>query len=199
MSDNVPALIPKEKPSWRSNKYVPTVEKAEHRAMFSFYEQLGKDRNFKKVAKEFGKSASLIAILSATFHWVARISQNEAILKDPIIAATKFQVDDVRTKLVTVVHDIADTLYELAMLSKKTKLDQIEKLNETDQKKVASLNTAMGVFGVELKNPKALRDLLAILKEVVRFNDDKPSIPEPASHLTQIHNAAGAQLIIRDD
>lgn len=166
--------------------------------MFVFYEQLGKDRNFDKVAKEFGKSTSFVSILSRRFQWMERVRQNDKVSTDPIVALTKPQVDKVRTQLVTVVADIADTLHELALISTRIKLDSIQSMSAADQAKVNSLNAAMSVFGVELKNPRALKDLLAVLKEVTRFNDDDGKASSGADRRTQIH-APNATLIIKDD
>lgn len=174
------------------------LEKAEYRAMYLFYESLGENRSLKKVAAEFSKSIQWINQLSQQFGWQARLQEAAKTLSDPVVAATKSQVDDVRMKLVAVVHDVTDTLFELSQLSTKARAENLSELNDRDKVKLAGLQTAMTVYGFELDKPKSLRDLLAILKEVTRFNDNKPEFPAPPRSLTQI-NAPGAKLIIHDD
>ena len=181
----------------RSGTFQPQIEKGQHRAMFMFYDQLGADRSLPKVAKEFGVSVTWVANLSRTFGWTNRIKRKE-LEEDPVITSTKSSVDSVRTKLVAVVFDVTDTLYELSQLSSKAKLENLEQLNEVDQKKVTTLNTAMRVYGFDLDKPKALRDLLAVLKEVTHFNDKPPQTSAQPRSLTQI-NAPNAKLIIHDD
>ena len=213
MTENVPQLVdkselsPRLSPRKKSRQYVPSWEKPEYRAMFRYYESLGKDRSFRKVQKQFGKSLPFIATLSSTFHWVDRIRQNELLIKDPVIEETKEKIDGVRRRMVTVVDDIVDTLYEVAMLSQKVKLDQrIDddgKLPEADLRQAKTLQAALGVYGIKLENPKGIKDLLGILKEVTRFHERSRAesvIPADKNAPIHIDNVDKLQqLVVKDD
>jgi hypothetical protein len=178
-----PPVISKTDPSSEiprklKGAYVPAAEKAEHRAMYVFYEKLGKNRNLPKVAREFGKSVPFISTLSRAFRWQERIHQNEKEIKDPVVIGTKDKVDSSRTKLVTVTHDIVDTLYELSKLSRKIKDSELSELSEVDTKRSEVLLVALRIFGVEVSKPKDLRDLISVLKDIVDFQGSAPEGPQ---------------------
>lgn len=158
--------------------YVPKAEKPEHRAMFVFYEKLGKSRSLPRVAKEFGKSVPFVSVLSRAFRWQERIRQNEKEIKDPVVIGTKDKVDSSRTKLVTVTSDIVDTLYELSKLSRKIKDSEVSELSEADAKRSEVLLIALRIFGVEVSKPKDLRDLIQVLKDIVDFQGSVPEGPQ---------------------
>jgi hypothetical protein len=163
-----------ETPRKLKGAYVPKAEKAEHRAYYAFYERLGKNRSLPKVAKEFGKSLPFISTLSRAFRWQERIHQNEKEIKDPVVIGTRDKVDSSRTKLVTVVHDVTDTLYELSKLSRKIKDSNEGILSSEDTKRTETLLVALRVFGIEITKPKDLRDLISVLKDIVDFQGSVP-------------------------
>ena len=157
--------------------YVPKAEKPEHRAMFNYYEGLGKARSLPRVAREFGKSLPFISTLSRAFRWAERIRGHEKEIRDPVVTATKDKVDASRVKLAAVVGDVTDTLYELSKLSRKIK-DSENGLSEVDAKRSETLLTALRIFGVEITKPKDLRDLVSTLKDIVDFAGSVPEGPQ---------------------
>jgi hypothetical protein len=174
-TENLPEVI---KPKKIKGGYTPAAETAVHRAMFTFYERLGKNRSLPKVAKNFGKSVPFISTLSRCFRWQERIHQHDKEIKDPVVIATQDKVDSSRTKLVTVTHDIVDTLYELSKLSRKIKDSELSELSEADEKRSTVLLVALRIFGVEVSKPKDLRDLISVLKDIVDFQGSVPEGPQ---------------------
>jgi len=149
--------------------YVPKAEKSEHRAYYSFYEKLGKTRSLPRVAKEFGKSVAFISTLSRAFRWQERLQQSEKEIKDPVVIGTRSKVDASRVKIVTVVDDVSDTLYEMALLSRKIKASEDGSMAPVDEARALTLLKALRVFGFDINKPRDLRDLISVLKDVVDF------------------------------
>jgi len=156
------SLLPEKK---TKKPYVPAEEKPEHKAMFLFYERLGKIRSIPKVAKEFGKSVSFITTLSRAFKWQERLIDN--IKRDPIVSGTEKHVDSSRLKIIGVINDVIDTLGALALISKNIKITGLE--TPEDQQRVAILTKALHVYGVRITTPKDLRDLVSVLKDIIDF------------------------------
>ncbi len=198
---NLPVVTEKPVRVSKSGKplhhYIPSVEKPEHRAMYAFYHSLGKNRTIQKVAKEFGRSVSYISTLSRAFQWQLRIKTTDQEITDPVIAATKDKVDDARRKLVSVVHNITDTLFEMSELSTKVKQNDLEELNDQDLRRAKILVLALQTFGIHIEKPKDMRDLITVLKEITKFNAD--ALSQSTGSGTQEINIDKMQLVIKDD
>lgn len=146
---------------------LPTIEKPEHQEMYKFYESLGDKRTLQKVATQFNKSKSFIQLLSRAFGWKHRIHAVESRPIDPVIKDTQAQVDDVRRKLVSVVQDVADTLYELMFIAKAQKIGT---LDEAGEKRAVQLYKALSIWGFTWKTPGQFKQLIQTLKEISDFN-----------------------------
>jgi hypothetical protein len=155
-------------------KYVPSEEKPQHKAMFSFYSSLGKKRSISQVAKEFGLSKSFVGTLSRAFQWQERIRRSEEIADDPVIKSVEVKVTDSRKRLVDVVHDIIDTLHELFTIAAVIKRDN-RVPDDKEQARIDTLQVCLRFYGFESKSPKDIRDLVSILKEIMGFG--KTTVP----------------------
>src|SRR4030066_990604 len=91
-----PAALPTKKVI---KGYVPAIERAEHRAMYLFYQNLGRQRSLKRVADHFGKSTAFLANLSRAFEWQNRLLAFEQEIRDPVVTDTKEKGDDSGGKL----------------------------------------------------------------------------------------------------
>ena len=183
--------------------YVPAVERSEHRAMYLFYAGLGKDRTLAKVGKHFGKSMAFISNLSRAFNWLARIKTQEMELSDPVVVETKDKVDASRKKLVDVVYEIADTLHELTGISKKIKAGEVKVdsggvVTGVHVDRLNILHTSLKVFGFQVDSAKGVRDLISILREVVKFNVDTGQATEAGAKRTPDVRIDKVQLLIKD-
>lgn len=189
--------MPRKPKSEGGTPNLPTIEKPEHQDMYKFYESLGKHRTLQKVATQFSKSKSYIQILSRAFGWKHRINAVEYHPIDRVIAETKDQVDDVRRKLIAVVQEITDTLYELMFVAKDVKLGRMDQDREARGKQ---LFQALQIWGFTWKTPGQFKQLISTLREIADFNmagNNSGGTPRVGS-ATQI-NAENFQLNITDD
>lgn len=175
------AVIPQDKSTliqkWRRSYN----EKKEHRLMFAYYRSLGSSRSLAKVAVEFGKSHGVVRQYSMIFRWAQRLKDEERkeFYEDPVVVATKQVVDASRLALANVISEIADTLGQMTGFSKDIKSGMIPinpdgSLNAEYQNKIQALTESLRVFGLVIEKPKDIKDLVAILKDIVKFNTDKP-------------------------
>lgn len=179
--------------------YAPALETAEHKEMFAYYASLGPSRSLSKVAKQFGKSVSLIGSISRAFKWRERIIQAEREMLDPIVKLTQTQVNDSRLKMVFVINDITDTLHQLAYISQQIKETSDDDPIKQYGTKIRRLGKALETYGITIKSAKDLRDLVSTLKDVLRFNEDLvASKVDGDTNNTQI-NVEEMTLVIKDD
>ncbi len=159
---------------------LPTIESEEYQGMYRYYESLGKTRTLQKVATQYNKSKSFIALLSRAFGWKTRIHAIESRPQDPVVADTKDQVDDVRRKLIEVVQDVTGTLHELMFISKRIKQGQGYKANPEAGKssldpdllgRANQLFDALKIWGFTWKTPSQFKQLVQTLKEITEFNE----------------------------
>ena len=162
------ARSPEGEKKRRDYRYLPQIEKPEYLEMYNFYESLGKDRSFSKVASQFSKSKSFIALISRSFSWKHRIAAAERKPDDQVVLETKGQVDDARKKLVAVVNEVVDTLYELMFISRDVKRGRHD---EARQARADQLMQSLAIWGFTWKSPAQFRQLIATLKEVTSFNE----------------------------
>ena len=172
--------------------YVPKAETPVHKAMYEYYKSLGKSRSIPKVAHYFGKSVPFVSTLSRAFRWGERLYDQSEKNIDPVVRNTAGQMDSSRTKIAGFVSDIADTLFELSDLSKKIKSSPNGE-TEDDKKKAGILIQALHVFGVSVRTPKDLRDLISVLKDIQDFKSDVTA-PPPGKTTMTIEKA----IIIKD-
>ena len=169
----------------RDYRYLPQIEKPEYLEMYNFYESLGKDRSFSKVAAQFAKSKSFIALISRSFSWKHRIAAAERKPEDQVVLETRGQVDDSRKKLVAVVNDVVDTLYELMFIAKDVKLGRFDEAREA---RATQLNQSLSIWGFTWKSPAQFRQLITTLKEVISFNEaSKGSVGPRVVNPTQVN------------
>ena len=174
---------------------LPKNEKAEYQEMFRYYESLGNKRNIDKVAQQFNKSRSFIALVSRAFNWRDRINVIESQPIDPVVAETKDRVDDSRRKIVDVVHEIVDTLDELRKLSVQMRSASTTEEIEALDIKIGLLHKALWIWGFDWKKTKDLQTLITTLKEVATFNKDMSKPAAVPGHTTVNVD----KLLIRDD
>jgi len=146
---------------------LPTIEKPDHQEYYNYYESLGRARTLQKVATQFNKSKSYIQLISRAFKWKHRIHAVESHPPDKVVTDTKEQVDDVRRKLVAVVQEIADILYELMFISKRMKLNRLEM---GDKERGDQLMSALQMWGFTWKTPGQFKQLISTLKDITDFN-----------------------------
>ena len=154
--------------------YSPVVETDTHKEMFAYYSSLGKERSLVKVAKQFGKSTSLISAIARAFKWRERLLQAQREITDPVVKLAEAQIADSRTKLIFVINDITDTLYQFASISRSIKDGEDDPALQ-DRRKISRLKHALEIYGVSIKNSKDLKDLVGALKDVVKFNESEIS------------------------
>jgi hypothetical protein len=184
----------------KNSKYVPQVEKPVHREMFAYYASLGKNRNLQKVAKQFGKSVELIAAISRAFSWQNRIKLAREQITDPLLIMIKDKVDATRKNLVSVVMEVVDTMSEMVQISRTLKEDG--KMTQELADRSVVLNQAMRVFGIEITNPKDMKDLILVLKEITKFNESTGKETKeinPQQNVEQATQINIAKLVIKDD
>lgn len=186
----------------RSQKktYLPQIERPVHREMFAYYASLGNGRNLQKVAKQFGKSVQLIASISRAFGWQDRMKLAQQQITDPLLIMVKDKVDATRKNLVSVVMEVVDTLSEMVQVSQQIKSGGIMTQELVDRTEL--LNNAMKVFGIEITNPKDMKDLMLVLKEIVRFNESTGREPKEANTQNTVEQATQiniSKLVIKDD
>lgn len=177
--------------------HLPKKETMQHREMFAYYWRLGKDRSLRKVAREFGVSLPTVLAVSRAFGWQERIKTYERELKDPVLVDIKLDVDDSRRKLVYVVHELVGILEELVKIAQEIKAGNDG--SEETSKRVEELHDALKVFGLQLKTPKDLRDLVMTLKEVEDFRQEQLALMQSGDKYYQQFNIQEAKLIIKED
>jgi hypothetical protein len=153
-------------------RYMPQIEKPEYVQMYEFYESLGKARSYSKVASQFSKSKSFIALIARNFSWKHRVTAAEKKPEDTVVTETKGQVDEARRKLVAVVNDVVDTLYELMFVAKDAKRGRVTEENEA---RAAQLMRSLAIWGFTWKSPSQFRQLITTLKEIIIFNEGPKS------------------------
>lgn len=164
--------------------YLPKVESETHQAMYAYYESMGERRSLQKVADKFNKSRAAIALVARAFKWAERIGSAKAkAAKDPLITQNKPRIDSTRKKLIKVVEEIADTLSEMADISRNLKRGRNVAQNVA---RLDELRIALSVWGFEWKSPKDFKSLMETLKEVKTFSDESAAKGGPSS-ATQIN------------
>lgn len=178
--------------------YAPALETTEHKEMFAYYASLGPARTLAKVARQFGKSVSLVGTISRAFKWRERLIQAEREVTDPIVKLTQTQVNDSRLKMVFVINDITDTLHQLAYISQQIKeTDEDESIKQYGPK-IKRLTRALETYGITIKSARDLKDLVATLKDVLTFNEDMVAKKVEGDINTQV-NVEEMKLVIKDD
>jgi hypothetical protein len=163
--------------------------------MYAFYEQLGERRTLQKVSEKFNKSRALIALVARAFRWRDRIDHlNRKTYVDPLLVQNKPKLDSTREKLIAVVEEIADTLREVAYISRDIKRGKYTPEREA---RLTQLRAALSVWGFEWKGPKDFKSLMQTLREVKAFNEEPAGKAGP-TNATQI-NAEKFELHIKDE
>jgi hypothetical protein len=196
VTPNLPAKIPKNK-----NAYIhdpSRKERPEHKQMYLFYERLGHKRSLRRVAKEFGRSFSTVALTSRTFGWTQRVKQAESIVKDPVMSVSQPKMDNSRLDIIGVVGEITLILGEMTELSKDIRKNQKSDLNGRDSIKMKSLVNALSVYGIKIRTPKDLRDMIGTLKDIMDFNKGRENPLDTPHQNTQV-NVKELNLVIKDD
>lgn len=173
-------------------------EKPEYLQMYTYYEKLGNKRSLRKVAKEFGRSTQHVAILSRTFGWGDRVRQADSTFVDPITTLSKPTMDNARLDIVGVVSEITIILSEMTSLAKSIRKGCSDEMCVKDKTKMKSLINALAVYGIRIRTPKDLRDMVGTLKDVMQFNKDSAPAVKAENNKTQV-NVNEMNLIIKDD
>jgi hypothetical protein len=178
----------------KSEIWLPSVEKPEFVSMFSYYQDLGRERSYVRVAKHFGRSTHYIYVIAKAFHWQDRLQAIGKESVDAVVVGTQKQVDDSRTKLADIAHDIVSILYEMSLIN--ARLIQNGESSDNDKKKVKSLKKALNNYGIGLMGPRGMKDLIGVLRDIVTFKDTTQSKPGPDQGKINIDKAV---LIVKDD
>lgn len=193
-------LLPERDRSNLPSPYLPKEEKPEYQAMYAFYEQLGDTRTLAKVADKFNKSRASIALVARAFRWAERIeSLRHSVAQDPLIHQQKPRIDSTRKKLIKVVEEVADTLSEMANISRQIKREGVDATGNVSpelQQKLRLYGTALSVWGFEWKSPRDFRSIMQTLREIKEFAEEPTNKGGPTS-ATQI-NAEKFELHIKD-
>lgn len=178
-------------------KGAPRIERPEHRSMYAFYERLGGKRSLRKVAREFSRSMATISLISRAFNWQDRICQYEAITKDPIVTVSKPKMDNARLDIVCVVEEITTILGEMTKLAKAIRKGAKDEMSGLEKDKMKALINALSVYGIRIRTPKDLRDMVGTLKDVMEFGKASP-ISEGSLKSAQV-NVDTMNLVIQED
>jgi len=173
----------------------PKVEKPEYQQMYAYYQSLGMNRSFSKVAQHFNKSKNMIGLIRRGFDWRGRITKFESTPQDVLVIASTGKIDSVRHNIIEVVHEITDTLHELMYISKGIRDG---KFDDEIQERQRRLVQALGIWGFEWKGPKDLSSLIKTLKEVKDFNAADHSKSLAGLHAQQF-NIDEFNLVVKDD
>jgi len=177
--------------SKKCGQYFPKQETDQNREMYEYYESLGRSRTLYKVSERFSKSSSTIALLSRQYGWKDRARVADGF-GDPVREKSREPVDDARLKLVKVVNEVADTLYEIMFIAKACKAGKMTTIFE---EKLERLQRSLKLWGFDWKSPSAFKALVETMKQVMDFNiEAKGKVPARA---TQI-NAEKFELHISD-
>jgi hypothetical protein len=176
----------------------PQKERAEHKQMYSFYEKLGHKRSLRRVAREFGRSFGTVALISRSFGWIDRIKQTEALMKDPVVNVSQPKMDGARLDIIGVVSEITMILAGMTELSRSIRKGIKEELNSSEKAKMKSLINALAVYGIKIRTPKDLRDMVGTLKDVMDFHKGAPTAIDTPNQNTQV-NVKEFNLLIKDD
>lgn len=191
---NLPEAVEKKFPP-----YMPKEERPEYRKMYEYYAKMGHKRSLRKVAKEFSRSVQNLSVISRRFGWVERVKLFDSVYSDPVTNIIKPQMDGARRDIVNVVSEVTLVLAEMTELSKKIRKNGIDQLESKDKKKMNSLINALSVYGLRIRTPKDLRDMIGTLKDVMEFNKGvAPTPPAAGAHATQF-NVKEMNLIIQDE
>lgn len=175
----------------KCGQYFPVEEDSHAREMYEYYEILGRGRTLHEVARHFGKSVSTIALISRQYGWKSRARTADGLI-DPVREESRGPVDDARLKLVKVVNEVADTLYQIMFIAKACKNG---KMTSESEEKLERLQKSLGLWGFKWKSPSDFKALIDTLKQVMDFNAEaKSKVPAKA---TQI-NAERFELHIKD-
>lgn len=189
LRDEVTRLRKPKKEIW-----LPSVEKPEFVSMFSYYQDLGRDRSYLRVAKHFGRSTHYIYMIARAFNWQARLQAIGKESVDEVVEGTQSQVDDSRTKLANVAHDIVSILHEMSIIN--ARLIQNGESSESDKKRAKALKKALSNYGIGLMGPRGMKDLIGVLKDIVTFRSDVKNTPREEQGKISIDKAV---LIVKDD
>lgn len=198
-AENLPVPLKRVRRKGDYIKNGPQKERAEHKQMYSFYEKLGHKRSLRRVAKEFGRSYGTLQLVSRAFGWVDRIKQTEALMKDPVVSVGQPRMDVARLDIIGVVSEITNILSGMTELSRNIRKNEKDELNYHDKVKMKSLVNALGVYGIKIRTPKDLRDMIGTLKDVMDFHKGSANpIDTPSTQNTQV-NVKELNLLIKDD
>jgi len=162
----------------KCGQYFTQKETDQNREMYEYYESLGRSRTLHKVSERFSKSSSTIALLSRQYGWKDRARVADGF-GDPVREESRDPVDDARKKLVKVVNEIADTLYEIMFIAKACKTD---KMTTASEEKLERLQRSLKLWGFEWKSPSAFKALVETMKQVMDFNIEvKGKVPVKAT------------------
>ena len=150
----------------------PKAEKAEHRKMYAYYQGMGVKRSLRKVAREFNRSLQTVALASKAFDWKGRLKTHQDLTQDPFALLAQPSIEKSRKDIVDVLCEITTIFSEMTDLAKGIRIAGAEKLNDEQKNKMKSLVNALSVYGISIKNPKDLRDIVGTLKDVMQFNKD---------------------------
>jgi hypothetical protein len=193
---NLPAKIPPKRTAYIAD--APRKERPEHKQMYLFYERLGHKRSLRRVAKEFGRSFGTVSLTSRAFGWQQRVRQTDALMKDSVASIATPQMDAARLDIIGVVGEITMILAEMTELSKDIRKKQKDELNYHDNIKMKSLVNALSVYGIKIRTPKDLRDMIGTLKDIMDFNKGRENPMDTPQQNTQV-NVKELNLVIKDD
>lgn len=178
--------------SKKCGQYFPREETDHSSEMYEYYESLGRWRTLHKVAKHFNTSYSTVSLLSSRYGWKDRALSTER-LRDVVVDESREPIDDARRKLVRVVNEVSDTLYEIMFIAKACKEG---KMTLELEEKLERLRRSLSLWGFDWKSPTSFKALIETLKQVVDFNAEVRSKVQ-AKAATQIR-AEKFELHIRD-
>jgi hypothetical protein len=162
----------------KCGQYFPVKETNKNYEMYAYYEGLGRSRTLNKVAQHFGKSYSTMTMLSRQYGWKDRVRAADG-LGDPVREQSREPVDDARLKLVKVVNEVADTLYEIMHIAKACKAGRMTTASE---EKLERLQRSLKLWGFDWKSPSAFKALVETMKQVMDFNAEvKNRVPAKAT------------------
>jgi len=166
--------------SKKCGQYFPVKETDKNYEMYDYYESLGRSRTLYKVAKHFNKSYSTITLLSRQYGWKDRVRAADGF-GDPVREESREPVDDARRKLVKVVNEVADTLYEIMFIAKACKAGRMTTASE---EKLERLQRSLRLWGFDWKSPSAFKALVETMKQVMDFNvEAKGKVPAKATQI----------------
>jgi len=175
----------------KCGQFFPVEEADNVHEMYEYYESLGKRRTLSKVAVQFQKSHSTLAVLSGKYGWVDRAKAFDRA-QDPVQDEVRGPIDKSRKKLADVVSEITDTLHEIMFIARACKHGRMTPEQES---KLVNLQKSLRLWGFEWKNPSSFKSLVETLKQITDFY--KETVSKVPAKATQT-NIEKFELHIRD-